>query len=49
MSEGPAEVILAGACVARTILAKLPQESVMVSDRSLRHGLLIERLGRAAS
>jgi len=41
-----AEVILAGACIARTVLDKLGCESVTVSDRGLRHGLLIERLGR---
>ena len=38
-----AEVILAGACIARTVLAKLGAESVTVSDRGLRHGLLVER------
>ena len=41
-----AEVILAGACIVRTILAKLGRESFTVSDRGLRHGLLIERFGR---
>ena len=38
-----APVILAGACIARSILAKLGRESLMVSDRGLRHGLLVER------
>jgi exopolyphosphatase/guanosine-5'-triphosphate,3'-diphosphate pyrophosphatase len=38
-----AEVILAGACVVRTVLAKLGRESLTVSDRGLRHGLLVER------
>ena len=40
-----AEVILAGACIVRTILTKLGSDSLTVSDRGLRHGLLIERLG----
>ena len=38
-----AEVILAGACIVRTILAKLHHESFLVSDRGLRHGLFVER------
>jgi exopolyphosphatase/guanosine-5'-triphosphate,3'-diphosphate pyrophosphatase len=38
-----AEVILAGACIVRTILAKLGSDSVTVSDRGLRHRLLAER------
>ena len=40
-----AEVILAGACVVRTVLAKLGRDSLTVSDRGLRHGLLVERFG----
>jgi exopolyphosphatase/guanosine-5'-triphosphate,3'-diphosphate pyrophosphatase len=40
-----AEVILAGACVIRTVLEKLGCESFTVSDRGLRHGLLVERFG----
>ena len=40
-----AEVILAGACIVRTIGAKLGSESLVVSDRGLRHGLLAERFG----
>ena len=40
-----ADVILAGACIVRTIMEKLKQESLTVSDRGLRHGLLIERFG----
>jgi exopolyphosphatase/guanosine-5'-triphosphate,3'-diphosphate pyrophosphatase len=40
-----AEVILAGACVIRSIMEKLGQESLTVSDRGLRHGVLIERFG----
>jgi exopolyphosphatase/guanosine-5'-triphosphate,3'-diphosphate pyrophosphatase len=38
-----AEVILAGACIVRTILEKLGHESFLVSDRGLRHGLFMER------
>jgi exopolyphosphatase/guanosine-5'-triphosphate,3'-diphosphate pyrophosphatase len=40
-----AEVILAGACIVRTVLAKLGADSVVVSDRGLRHQLLVERFG----
>jgi exopolyphosphatase/guanosine-5'-triphosphate,3'-diphosphate pyrophosphatase len=41
-----AEVILAGACIVHTILTKLDQPSVTVSDRGLRHGVVAERFGR---
>jgi exopolyphosphatase/guanosine-5'-triphosphate,3'-diphosphate pyrophosphatase len=41
-----AEVILAGACVVRTIVTKLDQRSLTVSDRGLRHGVFVERFGR---
>ena len=44
-----AEVILAGACVVRTIMDKLGCDSVTVSDRGLRHGVLIERFGSGTS
>jgi exopolyphosphatase/guanosine-5'-triphosphate,3'-diphosphate pyrophosphatase len=40
-----AEVILAGVCVVRTVLEKLGCDSFTVSDRGLRHGLLVERFG----
>jgi exopolyphosphatase/guanosine-5'-triphosphate,3'-diphosphate pyrophosphatase len=40
-----AEVILAGACIVLTILDKLRMSSLSVSDRGLRHGLLIDRFG----
>ena len=40
-----AEVILAGACIVRTVMTKLERESLTVSDRGLRHGLLLERFG----
>jgi exopolyphosphatase / guanosine-5'-triphosphate,3'-diphosphate pyrophosphatase len=38
-----AEVILAGACVVLTVLRKLGRDSFTVSDRGLRHGVLVER------
>jgi exopolyphosphatase/guanosine-5'-triphosphate,3'-diphosphate pyrophosphatase len=38
-----AEVILAGACIVRTILDELGASSFTVSDRGLRHGVLLER------
>ena len=40
-----AEVILAGACIVRTVLDKLDCDEFTVSDRGLRHGLLVERFG----
>jgi len=40
-----AEVILAGACIVRTVMDKLGKTSLSVSDRGLRHGLLIDRFG----
>jgi len=40
-----AEVILAGACIVRTVMEKLGKESLTVSDRGLRHGVLTERFG----
>ncbi len=40
-----AEVILAGACIVRTILEVLDGKAVTISDRGLRHGVLIERFG----
>jgi exopolyphosphatase/guanosine-5'-triphosphate,3'-diphosphate pyrophosphatase len=38
-----AEVILAGACIMRTVIEKLGSDSLVVSDRGLRHGVLAER------
>ena len=40
-----AEVILAGACIVSTVLDKLGRDSFTVSDRGLRHGLIVERFG----
>ncbi len=38
-----ADVILAGACIVRTVMELLGQRAVTVSDRGLRHGVLQER------
>jgi exopolyphosphatase/guanosine-5'-triphosphate,3'-diphosphate pyrophosphatase len=38
-----AEVILAGACIVRTVMEKLGRQNLTVSDRGLRHGVLTER------
>jgi exopolyphosphatase/guanosine-5'-triphosphate,3'-diphosphate pyrophosphatase len=43
-----AEVILAGACIVRTVMEKLGKDRLTVSDRGLRHGVLIERFGSGA-
>jgi exopolyphosphatase/guanosine-5'-triphosphate,3'-diphosphate pyrophosphatase len=40
-----ADVILAGACIIKTVLDKLGQDSLTVSDRGLRHGVLVARFG----
>ncbi|HKA30520.1 MAG TPA: Ppx/GppA family phosphatase, partial [Candidatus Binatia bacterium] len=40
-----ADVILAGACIVRTVMDKLQKDSLSVSDRGLRHGLLVDRFG----
>jgi exopolyphosphatase/guanosine-5'-triphosphate,3'-diphosphate pyrophosphatase len=40
-----ADVILAGACIVRTVMEKLGQRTLTVSDRGLRHGLIRERFG----
>ena len=44
-----ADVILAGACIVRVVMDKLGQTSLTVSDRALRHGLIVERFGAGAS
>ena len=43
-----AEVILAGACIVLTVMRKLDADSLTVSDRGLRHGLMAERFRRPA-
>lgn len=40
-----ADVILAGACIVRTVMDKLGQNALTVSDRGLRHGIFVERFG----
>jgi exopolyphosphatase/guanosine-5'-triphosphate,3'-diphosphate pyrophosphatase len=40
-----ADVILAGACIVRTVMELLGKNELTVSDRGLRHGLLAERFG----
>jgi exopolyphosphatase / guanosine-5'-triphosphate,3'-diphosphate pyrophosphatase len=45
LQPGRADVILAGACIIRTVLEKLGCASLTVSVRGLRHGLLVERFG----
>ncbi len=44
-----AEVILAGACIVRTVLVLLGADALVVSDRGLRHGLLVDRFGRVTA
>ena len=39
------DIILAGACIVRAIMERLNAERMTVSDRGLRHGVLIERFG----
>jgi exopolyphosphatase/guanosine-5'-triphosphate,3'-diphosphate pyrophosphatase len=43
-----AEVILAGVCIVRTVMDRLGHDTMTVSDRGLRHGLLVERFGSHA-
>ncbi|HEX3300768.1 MAG TPA: Ppx/GppA family phosphatase [Actinomycetota bacterium] len=40
-----AEVILAGACVVRTVMELLGVSGLTVSDRGLRHGVFLDRFG----
>jgi exopolyphosphatase/guanosine-5'-triphosphate,3'-diphosphate pyrophosphatase len=49
LQKNRAGVILAGALIVRTIMDKLAQESMTVSDRGLRHGLIVERFGARLS
>jgi len=43
-----ADIILAGACIVRTVMEKLQKNALTVSDRGLRHGLLVERFGNSS-
>jgi exopolyphosphatase/guanosine-5'-triphosphate,3'-diphosphate pyrophosphatase len=45
LQPGRAEVILAGACIVRTVMELLGFDTLTVSDRGLRHGVLLERFG----
>jgi len=38
-----ADIILAGLCIVRTVMDKLHKDRFVVSDRGLRHGLLVDR------
>jgi exopolyphosphatase/guanosine-5'-triphosphate,3'-diphosphate pyrophosphatase len=49
LQPGRAEVILAGACIVRTVMDKLDRTSLTVCDRGLRHGLLDKEFGRPTS
>jgi exopolyphosphatase/guanosine-5'-triphosphate,3'-diphosphate pyrophosphatase len=40
-----AEVILAGACIVRSVMVKLGMTQLTVSDRGVRHGVLVDRFG----
>jgi exopolyphosphatase / guanosine-5'-triphosphate,3'-diphosphate pyrophosphatase len=40
-----AEIILAGACIVLTVMRKLDAPALTVSDRGLRHGLMVELFG----
>ena len=42
LQPGRAEVILAGACIVVTVLDLIGVDALRVSDRGLRHGLLVE-------
>ena len=33
------------ACIVKTVMDKLGQDLLIVSDRGLRHGVLVERFG----
>ncbi len=41
-----ADVILAGACIVATVMDRLRQDVLTVSERGLRHGVLVDRFGR---
>ena len=45
LQKSRAEVILAGACIVRCVMAKLGMSRLVVSDKGLRHGVLEERFG----
>ncbi len=45
LQPGRGDVILAGACIVRAVMDTLGCASLVVSDRGLRHGALIDRFG----
>ncbi|HJZ61492.1 MAG TPA: hypothetical protein VKD47_04955 [Miltoncostaeaceae bacterium] len=45
LQAGRETVILAGACIVRAAMTGLGRDSLAVSDRGLRHGLMVERFG----
>jgi exopolyphosphatase/guanosine-5'-triphosphate,3'-diphosphate pyrophosphatase len=49
MPPARADIILAGACIVGAIMEKMNADSVTVSNRGLRHGVLMERFSRAAT
>lgn len=48
LQPGRAEVILAGACIVRAVMDVLGRAWLVVSDRGLRHGALVDRFGSSA-
>ncbi len=49
LQTGREEVILAGACIVKAVMEKLHKDTLRVSDRGLRHGLLIDRFSTRRS
>jgi exopolyphosphatase/guanosine-5'-triphosphate,3'-diphosphate pyrophosphatase len=45
LQPGRGDVILAGACIVRAVMDTLGCASLVVSDRGLRHGALVDRFG----
>jgi exopolyphosphatase/guanosine-5'-triphosphate,3'-diphosphate pyrophosphatase len=45
LQPGRGDVILAGACIVRAVMDVLGWTSLVVSDRGLRHGALVDRFG----
>jgi exopolyphosphatase/guanosine-5'-triphosphate,3'-diphosphate pyrophosphatase len=43
------DIILAGACIIRAIMEKMNADALTVSNRGLRHGVLMDRFGSAAT
>jgi exopolyphosphatase/guanosine-5'-triphosphate,3'-diphosphate pyrophosphatase len=47
LQPGRSDVILAGACIVRAVMQALGRTSLVVSDRGLRQGALVDRFGPA--